>query len=152
MVAAIWATMVGCSSSSQNDVSKLLAQAKLGPLPLSATNVTYYQWSGLFSGGVYAKFETTFADLRSFITNSPSLQIRQPKAVYNTNYQYVPFPRIDQQLDVEHYDYFHRYTNAPAWYDPTIRGKGRKYVIDAEPYMEIMVDEDRNIVWLRVAS
>ena len=148
----IWAISVGCSSSSPNEVAKLLAQAKLSPLPPSATNVGYYQWNGLFTGETYAKFEMSAADLRSFISNSPCLQIAQPEKVYDTNYQHVTFPPNDQQWDVEHYDYFYRNTKAPAWYDPTVRGKGRKYVIHWGPYMEVLLNEERNIVWLRVVK
>jgi hypothetical protein len=143
---------VGCSSSSESEVPKLLAKAKLSPLPPSATNVAYYQWNGLFTGETYAKFELSPSDLRAFVSNSPSLQGIKPKKVYDTNYQHVPFPPAEAQWDVEHYDYFSRHPKFPSWYDWTIRGKGKKYVIDWGPNMMILIDEDRHIVWLHVVK
>jgi hypothetical protein len=118
----------GCSSSSKSEVPKLLAEAKLSPLPPSATNVAYYQWNGLFTGETYAKFELSPGDLRTFISNSPSLQGIEPKKIYNTNYQHVPFPPLGGQWDLEHCDYFSQHPKFPSWYDLTVPGKGRKYV------------------------
>ena len=152
ILAALGFAAVGCSSSSKSEVSKLLAKAKLSPLPPSATNVAYYQWNGLFTGEIYAKFELSPTDLRTFVSNSPSLQGIKPKKVYDTNYQHVPFPPAGGQWDVEHYDYFSRRPKFPSWYDWTIRGNGKKYVIDWGPNMMILIDEDRHIVWLHLVK
>ena len=141
-----------CSSSSTSEVSELLAKAKLSPLPPSATNVAYYQWSGLFTGETYAKFELSPSDLHAFVSNSRGLQDIKPKKVYDANYQHAPFPAAGADWDVEHYDYFYRHPKFPSWYDWTIRGKGRKYVIDWGPDMMILIDEDRHIVWLHVVK
>ncbi len=142
---------VGCSSSSKGEVPKLLARAKLSPLPPSATNVAYYQWNGLFTGETYAKFQLSPGDLRAFVSNSPSLQGIKP-TVYDTNYQHVPFPPASANMDVKHYDYFYSHPKFPKWNDWTIRGKGKKYVIDWGPNMMILIDEDRHIVWLHVVK
>lgn len=142
----------GWWTSDRTGVERLLAAAKLSPLPLSATNVAYYQWTGLFTGETYAKFELSPSDLLAFVSNSPSLQGIKPKEVYDTNYQHVPFPPAGVRRGVEHHNYFSRHPKFPGWYDLTIRGKGKKYVIDWGPNMMILIDEDRHIVWLRVVK
>jgi hypothetical protein len=143
---------VGCSRSSKSEVSKLLAEAKLSPLPPSATNVAYYRWNGLFTGETYAKFELSPGDLRAFVSDSLSLRDVKPKKIYDTNYQHVPFPQAGAERDFKHYDYFHRHRKFPSSYDWTIRGKGKKYVIDWGPNMMILIDEDRHIVWLHLVK
>ena len=141
-----------CGCSSKSGISGLLARAKLSPLPPSATNVAYHQWNGLFTGETYAKFELSPNDLSAFVSNSPSLQSIKPKKLYDTNYQHVPFPQAGSDFDVEHCDYFQQLSSFPAWYDLSIRGKGRKYVIDYGPNMMILIDDDRHIVWLRLTK
>ena len=143
---------IGAGCSAKSEVSKLLAKAKLSPLPPSATNVYYYQWNGIFTGETYARFELSPSDLRAFVSNSPSLRLFKPKTTYHTNYQHAPFPSSDSQWDLEHYDYFRQHPKSPSWYDLTIRGNGKKYVIDWGPDMMILIDEDRNIVWLHVVK
>jgi hypothetical protein len=143
---------VGCSRSSKSEVPKLLARAKLSSLPPSATNIAYYRWNGLFTGETYAKFELSPSGLRAFVSNSPSLQGIKPKEVYDTNYQHVPFPPAEADRDFKHYDYFERHSKTPSWCDWTIRGNGKKYVIDWGPNMMILIDEDRHIVWLHLVK
>ncbi len=140
--------IAGCWASARTQVEWLLSKAKLSPLPPSATNVAYYRWNGLFTGETYAKFELSASDLRAFISNSPSLQGIEPKKIYDTNYQHVPFPARGSALDAGSYDYFSQDSKLPIWYDSTIRGKGKKFVIDWGPNMMILLDEDRHIVWL----
>jgi len=146
------ALVSGCSSSSKSEVPKLLAKAKLSPLPPSATNVRYFQWNGLFTGETYVKFELSPSDLYAFVSNSPCLQGVKPKKIYNTNYHHVPFPPFNSVWDVQHNDYFSPTRKSPKWYDLTIRGKGRKYAIDWGPDMMILIDEERGIVWLRLTK
>ncbi len=148
----VLSVMTGYWASSRSEVERLLAEAKLSPLPPSVTNVSYYQWNGLFTGETYAMFELSPSDLRSFISNSLSLQGIQPKKIYDTNYQHAPSPPADDGFDFDHYDYFSRHPTFPSWYDLTIRGKGRKYVIDWGPDMMILIDEDRGIIWLRLVK
>jgi hypothetical protein len=143
---------IGAGCSSKSEVSALLAQAKLSPLPPSATNVAYYQWNGLFTGETYAKFELSPSDLIAFVTNSPSLQGIKPKKLYGTNYQHVPFPPRTSDFDIEQYDYFQQHPKFPAWYDLSVHGRGRKYVIDWGPNMMILIDDDRHIIWLRLTK
>lgn len=128
----------------------MLAEAKLSPLPHSATNVMYYQWNGLFTGEAYAKFELSESDLRLFLSNSPALQGINPK-VYNTNHQHIPFPASSRDISMEH-DYFQQHPKFPSWYNIAIHGNGRKYVIPWGPNMWILVDEDTHIVWLRLVK
>ena len=138
----------GCWASDRTKVEGVLSRAKLAPLPPSATNVMYFQWNGLFTGETYAKFEAGASDLQTFLSNSPALQAVTPR-IYDTNHQHVPFPASSTDISIEN-DYFHKHSGFPDWYDFTIRGKGRKYVIPWGPNMEILVDEDRRIVWLRL--
>ncbi len=142
--------LAGCSASARSKVEQLLSEAKLSPLPTSATNVMYYRWNGLFTGETYAKFELSASELRAFLSNSPALHGIKPK-IYDTNHQHVPFPASSRDISAEH-DYFQQHPKFPSWYDFTIRGNGLKYVIPWGPDMWILVDEERHIVWLRLVK
>ncbi len=140
--------LVGCKQSPTGKVQDLLSQAKLSGLPPSATNVSYYRWSSSFAGETYAKFELSLADLRTFVSNSPSLQGIKPK-LYDSNHQHIPSSISDREVSVDH-DYFDKHREFPDWFDMTIRGNGRKYVIPWGPNMLVLIDEDKRIVWLRL--
>ena len=140
--------LAGCWASARTKVEQMLSRAKLSPLPASASNVMYYQWNGLFTGETYAKFELSGSDLRLFLSNSPALQ-SIPPTLYDTNHQHIPFPSSSGDISTKH-DYFYQHPKFPSWYDFTIRGSGRNYVIPWGPNMWILADEDRHIVWLRL--
>jgi hypothetical protein len=148
----VLSVMAGCWATPRTEVERLLSEAKLSPLPPSATNIAYHQWNGIFTGETYAKFELSPSDLRGFVANSPSLQGIAPKKIYDTNYQHVPYPPRGGELDIEHCDYFSQRPVFPSWYDLTVRGKGKKFIIDWGPNMMILIDEDKNIVWLHLVK
>jgi hypothetical protein len=140
--------MAGCWASATTDVKQLLSEARLSPLPATATNVEYYQWNGLFTGETYVKFELSAEDMRKFISNSPALSDIKPK-IYDTNHQHIPYPVSTSDTSLEH-DYFDQHPKFPSWFDMTVRGNGRKYVLPWGPNMWVLLDEDRHIVWLRL--
>jgi hypothetical protein len=140
--------LAGCKQSPTRKVQDLLAEAKLSGLPPSATNVSYYRWSSSFAGETYAKFELSLPDLRTFVSNSPGLQGIKPK-LYDSNHHHVPSPSSTFEVSVDH-DYFDRHSQFPDWFDMTIRGHGRKYIIPWGPSMWVLIDEDKRIVWLRL--
>jgi len=138
--------IAGCWASPRKNVENMLFRAKLSPLCPSATNVSYYQWNGLFTGETYAKFEFNKSDLRAFISNSPALQVIQPKEIYDKDHPHIPFPTNTAHI-VTGPHYFYKHPRFPNWYDLTISGNGRMYCIWHDRY--VYIDEDRSIVWLR---
>ena len=147
--AVILAGATGCKGSAKRQVSRLLSEAKLAALPASATNIAYYQWSGLVTGETYAKFEMSAADMQGFISNSSALQGIKPK-IYDPKHQHIPYPTSSSDFPAAEHDYFDSHPKFPSWFDMTIRGNGRKYVIPWGPGLWILMDEDRHIVWLRL--
>ncbi len=142
--------MAGCWASDRAEVERLLAEAALSPLPPSATNVAYFQWNGLFTGETYAKFELSATDMRMFISNSPALRGIKLKT-YDANHHHMPYPASTSDISLEN-DYFPQHPKFPSWYDMTIRGNGRKYILPWGPDMWVLFDEDRHIVWIRLVK
>ena len=123
----------------------MLLHAHLSSLPASATNISYFQWNGLFTGETYAKFELSAMDMEAFISTSPSLQSTPPKETYDREHPLLPYPKVFTDLPSgPHYYWPSRMF--PDWYDLTIHGTGRKYSIWTDKH--VYLDEERNIVWL----
>ena len=103
--------------------------------------------------GIGARFELSVADMRAFISNSPPLNQAKPE-VYNAARHY-----LSETGSVSHITgfvsdttptYFTRHPNWPDWYDPTLRGRGRVY--EYWPHWRIILDEEKNIVWLNTGD
>lgn len=121
------------SGSTRVKIERMLAHARLAPLPSSTTNLAYYQWNRFFTGETLARFELASQDLQAFLTNSPVLQEVPAKdtETFNANRQHLPY----------------RHPKFPDWFDPSIRGNGRMYFIWPDKW--IYLDEDKSTVWLR---
>lgn len=142
---------VACRRSAKSEVARLLSHAELAPLPASATNVAYYQWRGIFTHETFAKFELSRADLAAFISNSPSLKRLKP-TIFDTNHHYLPFPSVPTPDISGDHEYFAVHPKSPSWFDMTVRGNGREYVVPWGPNMSVVIDEDRRTVWLNLGD
>lgn len=149
----LWAgiTMeLGCWDSQKTKVEKLLAEAKLSPLPKSASNIAYYQWNGLFTGETYAKFDLDAGDMSLFISNSPAVTNLKP-TLFETNRHHIPYPASSGFPSLDH-EYYQLDAKFPDWFDISIRGRGRRYVLPWGPNMDVSMDEERRVVLLRVVK
>jgi hypothetical protein len=141
----------GCHSSATVNVQRLLADAKLAPLPPSATNVAYHQWGKFFSHETFARFELNQMDLNAFMSNSPALRNLRPR-MYNSNSNHLLYPPIGENIESSEHDHFFERPGTPPWFDMSVRGKGRKYVLDWGPGMWVVIDEEKPTVWLNVGN
>jgi hypothetical protein len=136
--------VLGCDRPPKRGVQGLLKTAGLAPLPLSATNVSHHLWKGIFTAEECARFQLSPADLRAFISNSPPLITAKPQLYDSTrHYKVMPTNGI---IDDTH-GYFMRHPEWPAWFDPALQGRGRVY--EYWPHWHVVLDEEKNIVWLR---
>jgi hypothetical protein len=150
----IWVTvfsvlLVGCSGSDARNIPPFLKAARLAPLPLSATNISYYEWNGFGTGNAYIRFNITPADLKLFLTNSPALRIKPPEMEFDSKHQHLSIPQgaFHSSLPMEH-KYYHEGPADPPWFRPNVTGKGRMYKIDYNQHTWLLIDEDNHIVWL----
>ena len=135
----------GFWDSPEKKLRRLLSSGKgLAPLPQSATNVAFYRWNGLFTGEAYARFEASPADVLAFVADSLELSTK-PEDVFSADHKLLPRSMGDRDLDRKH-AYFTRHPQMPEWFNPSIHGKGRQYLI--WPWHRIYIDEERHIVWL----
>jgi hypothetical protein len=138
----------GCSRrSDMAEVQELLKAASLAPLPASATNVSYHLWKGVFTAEVCARFQLNADDMRAFLSNSPVLRHTKPR-VLDVEHQYL-MSGTNTVKDNKH-EYLGRHPKWPGWFDPSIRVRGRIY--EYYPHWQIIVDEEKNIVWLHTGD
>jgi hypothetical protein len=128
-------------------------QGNLAPLPPSATDLRTDGWSTGFSSGRYIRFKATPQEIEGFLGASPGLKGVRPER-FHPRHMYVPYPKASPRTDGEleeyaHHSYFS--LHGPAWYNPTIRTKGRRYGIPWHGkgyYGEIVVDDVHHVVFV----
>jgi hypothetical protein len=138
---------LGCNRPAKDDVQAMLKPAGLAPLPASATNIFYHLWKGIFTAEVCARFELSSADMRAFISNSPSLNQVKPE-MFDAERHYLP-SKTGFVSNSKH-RHFVRHPKWPVWFDPTLQGRGRVY--DYTPHWGVILDEEKNIVWLNTGD
>jgi len=137
----------GCFDSTRTKVDERIAWLKLAPLPPSATNIAYRQWSGLFTGEIYIKIQMATNDLAAFIANSPGLA--QGKVEFFTrDRQHLPRPAQQSASLEPGPSYFSRHSQFPQWFDLTITNAGRRYEI--WPNKRIYINEETATVYLHL--
>lgn len=128
------------------EVESLLKHASLAPLPASATNVSYHLWKGIFTAEVCARFELSPSDMRAFISNSAILNQAKPQ-LFNAERHYLS--STGSITDFTH-GYYFPHPDWPVWFTPTLKGRGRVY--SYWPHWTVILDEEKNIVWLNTGD
>jgi len=143
-----------------NDKAKIeawLAEAQIDPLPVSATNIFYHQWNGLFTGETYAKFQLSPDDLQKFIQRVSAqphhnLSYYDKLETFDSNHQLRPISEYnDKNFDSLNHSYFGSRL-FPPWFDMTIRKKGKRFVLDWGPNMWVVLNEETNTVFLWIVK
>ena len=151
VVVAIVFTVVGswvsgCFDSDQTKVRFLLHEMRLGRLPLSATNLGYYSWSGLFTGETYVKIQMSSNDLVTFVKNSPLLAECREE-VFTPQHQHLPYDskQTDSYSDHAH---FIAGSKDPSWFELSVTNRGTLYPI--WPCHRILVNADSCTVYIHI--
>ena len=157
---ALWIILLvaaGCGQPDRVKVEGLLKGASLPPLPSSATNISYHLWKGIFTAEVCARFDISATDMRAFISNAPVLHQAKPEVFdasrhylsatgYANNRYLTTTGAVNETSD----RYFVRHPKWPAWFDPVLESSGRVY--SYYPHWNVVLDEDKNIVWLNTGD
>jgi len=149
VVVGLLACLVGCSRSGPSHLPPLLSAAALASLPSSATNIAYYDWTGIGTGNSYVRFELSPSDLHRFLSNSPALQNKQPTKRFDETHQHLSIPQASWSASLsQDNEYYLEGSPDPEWFRPTVVGKGQLFKIDFSRVTWILFDEDKHIVWL----
>ncbi|MHC4721950.1 MAG: DUF4190 domain-containing protein [Planctomycetota bacterium] len=133
---------------------KTLTNGRLANLPQSVTNLKVGGWAGLFTGEDFIKFRATPEDINKFVAESPSIKEVAPE-MFNSENMHLPEPDNSQKtsdyytLDHKHYDE----SNYPSWYRPTMKVKGRRYLIPPDGYHNwgsVIINDETNTVYISV--
>jgi hypothetical protein len=146
MIAGVGALLAPQRTST--NARRALELARLADLPDSAVAVQADGTSSMFSAGFFLRFEAAPEDIERFLADSPGLEGIAPE-LFTADHMYLPY-RSDRSISEQH-TYFH--TGAlPSWFDPTIRGRGRRFVIpqDTAAYHgEVIIDDEAHRVFVR---
>jgi hypothetical protein len=132
-------------------------QGKLAPLPPSATDMQTDGWSNGFASERHLRFKAKPAEIEQFLAASPGLKGVRPER-FSPRHMYLPAPdwkggKTEEELkESGRHKYF--YGKHLAWYNPTIRIKGRRYAIpwhDGQYHGEVIVDDVAHMVFIEVS-
>ena len=90
-------------------------------------------------------------DLNAFMSNSPALRGLKPR-IYSLDSKHLPYPPAGKGIESAEHDYFFERPGTPAWFDMSVHGSGRKYVLDWGPGMWVVIDDQKRVVWLNVGN
>lgn len=138
--------------SVQRDISLAREMARLAPLPADATDIhasSVHSWTWM---SAFVRFTASPESVEAFLSASPGL-MRVRAEEFDPKHMYLPFQSRPADVLNDRNSYFHDYSrgyNAP-WFDRTIRGRGRRYVVPAdgeENWGEVVVDDVRHVVYI----
>lgn len=127
---------------------RALDLARLADLPKAASSVKADGTSNMFSMTYLLRFQAPAAEIEAFITQSPGLSGIAPE-IFTPEHMCLPYPQ-GGEADMRHHHF--RIDARYPWFDPTIRDRGRRYVIpqDADAcWGEVIVDDETNTVFVQ---
>lgn len=142
-------------SQPSKKAQRILSHAEMAILPDSATDIQVYTWSSPFSGEEFLSFKASQNDINMFLKESPIL-LGLECQIYSKERMRLKYPKYYGTKE-EHFQFRHDYFNpdpsAPSWYNPEIRGRGKRYEIHPKGYHcpgEVIVDEEENLVFVKL--
>jgi hypothetical protein len=140
-----------------NVIRAVREQGNLAPLPPSATDLHTDAWSTGFSSARHLRFRAKPWEIEAFLAASPGLRGVRPER-FSPRHMYLPYPKSSPQTTLEEINEYlhhkHFSLNGPAWYNPTIRTKGRRYEIPWHGpgyWGEVVVDDARHVVFIHTS-
>ena len=163
ILAACVLMLLSCSSlasdltaSTKKTISVALENGRLSELPKSATKIMAYEWGGLFTGEQFIRFEASADDIEKFVSSSPSIKDVKPE-YFTAERQLIPYPdEVSDDFLVNkdrRHEYYFRDRQAPDWFEPTIKMKGREYSIPSKGdhnWGYVIIDDEKHIVFIKV--
>lgn len=147
--------------STSQRTERILREDRLAALPPSATEIQASGWGGLFTGEDYLMFRATAEDIDKFVASSPSIKDVHPE-IFTSEHMHLPYtkkktspPNEGPEAYFKHKHFFPG-SICPTWYNPTIRGKGRKYEIPPDPNIpghnwgSVIINDETNTVYINV--
>jgi hypothetical protein len=140
-----------------NVIRAVRVQGGLAPLPPSTTDLRTDGWASIFSSGRYIRFKAMPQEIERFLAASPGLKGVRPER-FSPRHRYLPYPgttrfeSVEQVGEYLHHKYFS--PSSPAWYNPAIRTKGRRYEIPWHGpgyWGEVVVDDARHVVFIHTS-
>lgn len=149
IIACSLATLLGACASSRKAALEL---GRLADIPQSATDLKIDGTSNLFSSTYYLSFKANPAEIEEFIQNSPGLKGQTPTR-FDPERQYLPYPKDGEEAWDDGNEHFFPSERYP-WFDPTIRTRGRKYVIPQDKHAnggQVIVNDETHVVYIRAS-
>jgi hypothetical protein len=157
--AGIMALLVGHAAITKipsNVIRTAREEGGLAPLPPSATGIRTDGWSNGFASGRHIRFSAPPREIEAFLAASPGLKGVRPER-FHPRHMYIPYPKepkdkfgsieeIEESVRHKHFS-----LNGPAWYNPTVRVRGRRYEIPwrGKAYWgEVVVDDTKHVVFI----
>ncbi|MFH1745439.1 MAG: hypothetical protein ABIG44_00175 [Planctomycetota bacterium] len=151
LVIAVGGMLAGILWTGGN-LERALEMGRLTELPESATEVQIGGTGNVRAATFYICFSAPPEDIDGFITGSRSIGHLHPEQL-SAEHMYLPArARSEDVEEAARHVYFQPDTRYP-WYDPTVRTRGRRYVIPENldgNSGEVIIDDDRHIVYVRV--
>jgi len=138
----------------------ILTNGRLANLPESVTNLKAGGGGGLFTGEDFIKFCATPEDINKFVAESPSIKEVAPE-IFNPEHMHLPHPDDASQktsndfANYMNHKYYYEYYS-PSWYKPTIKVKGRIYMIPGYPnkrghnWGSVIINDETNTVYISI--
>jgi hypothetical protein len=134
-------------------IRRALRMGRLANLPRSASQIQAGGSSSRYAATLYLRFVATPEDIERFIADSSGLKGVLPEQ-FGPEHMYLPY-RMHASLgsQADRHAYFAELDPRYPWFDPTIRGRGRRYVIppdDRGQRGEVVIDDERHVVFIKV--
>ena len=150
---SFWVLLASSGCTDSPYPGTVLRTGGLARLPASATGVKTHSWRGFGGGELYLMFQATSEDISIFVDSSPGLNDLAP-ANFGPGHRYLPEGHPEARRDDETYSVS---SADPVWFRPTIMKQGRAYFVPAErtddhAWAKVIIDDEQNIVYVRVAD
>jgi hypothetical protein len=148
-------TTVGVVISTLGTGGKLrqaLSMGRLAGIPEFVTDFKFDGTGSRSSAAFFIKFTAAPVDIERFVTGSPGLSTLVPESL-GPERMYLPYPASSTHPVVLGQHVFFRPDERYSWFDPTVRGKGRRYVIPKDPNAnegEVTIDDEKLVVYIKV--
>jgi len=135
------------------DVRRALRMGRLAKLPRSASQIQAGGSSSRYAATLYVRFVAAPEDIERFVADSAGLKGVVAEQ-FGPDHMYLPY-RMYASLGAEadRHAYFAELDPRYPWFDPTIRGRGRRYAIPPDERGqrgEVVIDDERYVVFIKV--